>query len=338
MKNIYYLAVLCILNATSFAQVQSSCEVTSELEYYYKRDVADLAINRLFASNSPDTNQIEIPQVYLDSIWNGLSAIFNASSIPERDSIFDIYCIHNISYHTIMLLPHIYISVDTSVSWTSNWLNGEIVTGYTELDDFISNYDYNIFSTHPNYASVVIYSDTIINSYAISDSLTSFNGIETAGPIPMTIDANKIQYSVEGEYQYFTFTLAWGDCMSGCIYNHKWKFKVHYSNCTVEYLGLESNANNNFPNPINCNITSVSDIDINPDIISIYPNPSIDKISIKGERIQNIELLNGIGQFITSIRPNSNLTTINIEDLKPGLYFLKIDIDGQSINKRLIKK
>ena len=117
-----------------------------------------------------------------------------------------------------------------------------------------------------------------------------------------------------------------------------WGFKVHYSNCTVEYLGLESNANNNFPNPINCNITSVRDININPDIISIYPNPSIDKISIKGESIKNIELLNGIGQFITSITPNSNQTTINIEDLKPGLYFLKIDIDGKSINKRFIKK
>jgi hypothetical protein len=338
MKNIYYLAILCILNATSFAQVQSSCEVTSDLEYYYKRDAADLAINRLFTSNSPDTGQIIIPSVHQDSIWRGLAAIFNASTIPERDSVFDIYCIHNNSLWTKMLLPHIYIEVDTSVSWTNNWLNGEIVTGYSELDDFISTYHYSIFSTNPNYATVVIYSDSIINSFAVSDSLTSFTGIEAAEPIPMTIDANRIEYSVEGEYQYFTFTLAWGDCMAGCIYKHKWEFKVHYSNCTVEYLGLETNANNNFPNPINCNITSVSDININPDIISIYPNPSIDKISIKGESIQNIELLNGIGQFITSIRPNSNQTTINIEDLKPGLYFLKIDIDGQSINKRFIKK
>ncbi|MCD4791584.1 MAG: T9SS type A sorting domain-containing protein [Bacteroidales bacterium] len=338
MKTIIYLILLSMLNTTIFAQVQSNCEITSELEYYYKYDVADLTINRLFTYNSPDTNQIIIPQVHQDSVWRGLAAIFNASTIPERDSVFDIYCIHNISRLTKMLLPHIYIEVDTSISWTNNWLNGEIVTGYSELDDFIYTYNYSIFSTNPNYATLVIYSDTIINSFAISDSLTSFNGIEAAEPIPMTVDANRIEYSVEGEYQYFTFTLAWGDCMAGCIYKHKWEFKVHYSNCTVEYLGLETNANNNFPNPINCNITSVSDIDINPDIISIYPNPSIDKISIKGESIQNIELLNGIGQFITSIRPNSNQTTINIEDLKPGLYFLKIDIDGQSINKRFIKK
>lgn len=329
---------MCILFTTSFAQVQSNCETTSELEYYYKYDVADLAINRLFASNSPDTNQIKIPQVYLDSIWNGLSAIFNASSIPERDSIFDIYCIHNISCHTTMLLPHIYISVDTTVSWTNNWLSGEIVTGYTELDDFISNYDYNIFSTHPNYASVVIYSDSIINSYAISDSLISFNGIEAAGPYPTTINGNKLQYDVQGEYQYFTFTLSWGDCYAGCIYNHKWNFKVHYSNCIVEYLGLETNANNNLPNPINCNITSISNNEIISNAISIFPNPSKDKISIKGVGIQNIELLSGLGQFITSTKPNSNMTTLNIKDLKPGLYFLKIDVDGHSINKRFIKE
>jgi hypothetical protein len=338
VKNIYYLALLCILNTSIFAQVQSTCETTSALEYYYKYDVPDLAINRMFASNSPDTNQIAIPPVYLDSIWNGLSAIFNALSIPERDSIFDIYCIHNTSYHTKMLLPHIYVSVDTSVSWTSNWLDGEIVTGLTDLDGFISNYNYSIYSTNPNYATVVLYSDSIINPYAICDSLISFSGIDAAGPYPTTIDGNKIQYDVDGEYQYFTFTLSWGDCYAGCIHNHKWKFRVHFSNCTVEYLGLESNTNTNLPVPLNCNITSINNTEINPNAIAVFPNPSKGMIKIKGKEIENIKIINGFGQMLNSIKPYSNLTTINIQDLIPGIYLLKIEIKGRSIIKKIVKE
>jgi len=337
MRKIYSLAVMCILFTTGFAQVPSNCETPSELEYYYKYDVADLAINRLFEINSPDTNQIEIPQIYSDSIWNGLSAIFNAFSIPERDSVFDIYCIHNSSAYTTMFLPYIYISLDTTVSWTSYWLNAQLVTGYAELDDFISTYNYNIYSVNTNYASVVLFSDSLINSFAVCDSLLSFNGIDYADPYPMSIDGNKILYNAEGDYQYFTFVLSWGDCMAGCIYNHKWNFKVHYTNCTVEYLGLETNANSNLPDPVNCNITSVGKLENLSNIVSVFPNPSKDLITIKGEGLQNIRLINVLGKILRSKKPNFNQTTINIQDLDPGLYFLRIEVEGQSINKRIIK-
>ncbi len=338
MKTIISLILLSILTSSVYAQVQSSCEIDSNLEHYYKFDVADLTINRLFTISSPDTNEIEIPQAYQDSIWNGLAAIFNVESIPERDSVFDIFCVHDWSAFTNKLIPNIYIQLDTSVSWTSNWQNNEIVTGYTELDQFIATYNYSILSSGPNYTTVVLYSDLIINSYAISDSLVSFIGIETAGPIPMTIDNNRIYYSVDGEHQYYSFILAWGDCMSGCIYKHQWDFKVHYSSCTVEYLGLETNFNNNLPSPPNCNITAINDSFIETEIISIFPNPASDKISIKGENIQNIVLLNGLGQYISTINPNNNLTEINIQELMTGIYFLKIEIDGKLISKRFVKQ
>lgn len=337
LKNSLLLIASGIITAISFAQIQSDCKTRSELEYFYKKDVADLAINRLFAINSADTNKIEIPQIYMDSIWNGLSAIFNAFSIPERDSIFDIYCIHNYSHHTKMLLPQIYIVLDTSVHWTSNWLNGEIVTGYAELDEFISNYKYSIYSISPTYSSVALYSDSIINSFAVGDSLIAFVGIHSAEPYHTTVDGDKIQYFVEGNNQYFNFSLAWGDCMSGCIYNRTWNFKVHYSQCTVEYMGVDPNATENLPIPGYCNITSIKDHDHILNDISIFPNPTKDKVLVKGEGIQHIELLNTIGQSITSIKPESILSVINIIDLKPGLYFIKFDIDGQSIIRKFIK-
>jgi photosystem II stability/assembly factor-like uncharacterized protein len=72
--------------------------------------------------------------------------------------------------------------------------------------------------------------------------------------------------------------------------------------------------------------------------IYIFPNPSKDKISIKGESVQNIELLNSLGHCIASTKPNSQPTTFNIEHLKPGIYFLKIEIDGYVTYKKFIKE
>lgn len=338
MKSYLALTLLCTVITVSFTPAQDNCNKTTGLEYFYKYDVADLAINRLFATNSPDKNLIVIPQSHLDSIWYGLSAIYNAYAIPQRDSIFDIYCIHNISRHTTMLLPHIYIELDTSVTWTNQWLNGEIITGYTELDEFISAYEYQIYSTNPNYASVVLYSDIIINTIALSDSLITFNGIVVAVPYHVNTDGNRIQYYAEGDHQYFNFTLGWNDCLSGCLNKHKWKFNVSYLDGSVEYLGLESNASFNLPEPINCNITAILPNEMIPDEIHIYPNPSKDKISIKGEGIQKIELLNCLGQFILSAETNSILTTLDIKALKPGLYFLKVELKDRSKSKRFIKE
>ena len=329
---------MCHIASISLAQIQSNCELKPELKSHYNRDVADLTIKRLFATSSYDTSQINIPKAYQDSIWRGLAAIFNVTSIPERDSVFDIYCIHDVAAESNMLIPHIYLTVDTSFSWTENWFNGNIVTGYNELDDFLSAFNYYLLSSEPDYATVLLYSDSIINSFAVCDSLTTFDGIESAGPIPITIDADRIEYYAEGEFQYFNFIRAWGDCFAGCIYKHKWRFIVNYSNCTVEYLGLETNFDNNLPEPSNCNITTVNDLQITRYAVSVFPNPSDNRISVLGKGINNIKLINGLGQIVYSVKPENELTVININDLNPGIYFLTMKVNGQMINRKFIKK
>lgn len=345
MKTYSVLILICILKASVYSQVQSSCQKSAELEYYYKMDVADLAMRRMFETNSPDTSQIEIPQIHLDSIWNGLSAIYNMSEFPERDSVFDIFCIHNLSSFSSILWPAIYIEVDTSVNWTGNWINGEIVTGNTGLDNFISSYNYYILSSNPGYPHLVICSDSLINSYAVSDSLMSFSGIESAGPIPMTLDNNKIHYSIEGDYQYFTFTLAWGDCLAGCIYWQRWKFKVHYLDCTVELLELESNTSNNLPNPVNCNITAIDDKTADSNEIVIYPNPAGERVTIcipndLEDGVITLFDINGRRiiheKFPDSYRKGNNCIALDISNVPAGVYFMEIQSPGNRLIRKLL--
>ena len=338
MKTLMNLILLILVTTTAFAQVQSNCDRSWGLNEYYERDITDLALTRLFEIQSPDTNQIVIPEIYKDTIWSGLSAIYNAVSISQRDSIFDIYCIHNSPDYASPKYPAIYIIMDTTYDWTSNWQNGNITTGYDELDLFINSYNYYIQTSNINSDIVILNTEMALNPNAVSDSIENFNGIILAIPDNVTFNGNKIEYSKIQNFQFFDFTLAWGDCLSGCINKHKWKFKVNYLDCTVEYLGLESYVIAEFPNPTNCNITSIENNNINSkNIVLIYPNPTSDFLTIESESIIQVELWNDYSPILRNKYKKQDFIKLDIKALKPGIYFIKIKTEKELIIRKVIK-
>lgn len=137
MKIIITSLFFLIMTSSISAQTQSDCESSWGLNHYYKWDVAYLTFKRLYEIKSSDTNKIIIPQVHQDTVWNGLAAIYNAFAIYQRDSIFDIFCVHKSAEYGSPLYPAIKVELDTTFNWTSYWLNGEINSGYTALDSFM---------------------------------------------------------------------------------------------------------------------------------------------------------------------------------------------------------
>lgn len=338
MKTLVNVILFSLLTSVGFSQVQSSCEKSWGLENYYEREVAFFAFERMYETNSPDTNKIIIPQVYQDSIWRGLSAIYNAFSIEQRDSVFDIYCLHNTIRFGTPIYPAIIVELDTTFEWTNNWMNGEIITGYEDLDSFINEYNYSIEFVYENLNKVVINTDFILNPNPFMDSLIFFDGISIAFPSVVTSDGNKIEYSILGDEQFFDFTLAWGDCLSGCTTKHKWSFKVNYSTCVVEYLGLNTNNNGGFPNPANCNITAVEHLEENISQISIYPNPSSNFLNISCENIINIEISNGQRILEQKQFNKQKLVKLDLTNLKSGLYIIKVNTEKELFVRKFIKK
>ncbi|MCG8698538.1 MAG: T9SS type A sorting domain-containing protein, partial [Bacteroidales bacterium] len=76
---------------------------------------------------------------------------------------------------------------------------------------------------------------------------------------------------------------------------------------------------------------------INEQKISIYPNPSVDYIQIKTIPLNNdIFIYNITGQLISVEKATNN--TINISNLHPGLYYLKFNVNGQTVSKKIIKQ
>jgi hypothetical protein len=121
MKKLHLLIILIVCIQTTKAQIPSSCIAPPVLQTHYDADIKHLALKRIFNQNSPYKDSIKVPQNYQDTISQGLAAIFNLTSVIQRDSVFDNYCIHqDVSY---FVYHQIYVGVDPAYSWTQQWQN-----------------------------------------------------------------------------------------------------------------------------------------------------------------------------------------------------------------------
>jgi hypothetical protein len=78
------------------------------------------------------------------------------------------------------------------------------------------------------------------------------------------------------------------------------------------------------------------------DEISVSPNPATDKLKIVFKKPfaneKSILIYNLQGQIINDIKTNQSETEINIKDLNPGLYFIRVNNNGQNpVSVKFIK-
>lgn len=85
----------------------------------------------------------------------------------------------------------------------------------------------------------------------------------------------------------------------------------------------------------NVAFAGVSEESLQPQIV-VYPNPTTDLISVcaKYGSIQNIQLFSVVGKKIVE----STLSTIDMRDVNPGAYILKIYTDKGVVTQRIIKQ
>jgi hypothetical protein len=80
-------------------------------------------------------------------------------------------------------------------------------------------------------------------------------------------------------------------------------------------------------------ITGINELS-DPLNISVYPNPSSDKITILASQKSEIEILNIQGQIIGKITANENHKTIDVSGFSNGMYFVKIiTVEGIAVKK-----
>jgi hypothetical protein len=339
MKKIYIFILLSFCLAPTFAQVPSDCTIPQILSGVYERDIKNMVIRRMYENQHADTSLIAIPQNELDTVEEGLAAIFNATSIPQRDSIFNLYCVHD---NTTMMQVYngLLVQVDTSYAWTDAWQNLVSITGNPTVDSLLVNYDiiinqfYNF--SFGNYA--LLHTDSLWNTYALIDSLETIPGIIYAEPDAIIGGAGKIIFSRVGNARYYDFYFEFNDCFDGCDNYRDWKYKVN-PDCSVEYLGYEdwgAFGIQPLPAPLNCNVFVAVQEKNNEINFQISPNPANDMVIINWnnefKKKVDLVLYNIQGTEVKRVMNAGNKEIkIDISRLPAGTYVLNLYEKNQVI-------
>ncbi|GGG39721.1 hypothetical protein GCM10010976_09240 [Bizionia arctica] len=70
-----------------------------------------------------------------------------------------------------------------------------------------------------------------------------------------------------------------------------------------------------------------------------YPNPVINTLTVESkDNISNVSIYNIIGQQVKLVTPNNLKTTINMDELNNGVYFVTVTINGSQKTIKVIKR
>ena len=114
------------------------------------------------------------------------------------------------------------------------------------------------------------------------------------------------------------------------------KNSSNFTNAVELFYGKNMNFGNtvDFENPT----VTISDIDLSKSI-QIYPNPSSDQITISFDgqfaNSWEITLFDITGKAIQTIK---NEHIVSVSELPAGLYFVKINADGKTVTKKIVKQ
>jgi len=79
--------------------------------------------------------------------------------------------------------------------------------------------------------------------------------------------------------------------------------------------------------------------DLTASHLRIYPNPAHNQITISGNNITCITIVNTIGQTLITTQPTTSLSTLSLTTLPPGIYLVTVTAtSGQKSISKLIKQ
>jgi len=338
------LLFLLFANSTTGQIFTSNCDPSQELINNYTWDMKNLTLRRLWELNSPDTALVTIPQQWQDTIMSGLAAICNATIIPERDSVYNLYCVHDLVSTSLTITKETMVFVDTSYSWTDAWQNLVTLTGNPQIDTIVTRYDLEIteFNNFSFGSMALLATDSLWNVYALIDSIAVIPGVLWCEPNHLIGTAGRIVYDKIEDERYYTFWFQWNDCFDGCDNSHGWKFRV-FDDCSVEYLGFENWGVFEIlplPEPVNCNLFSGQPDKKPYPGIQFYPNPVDDQMMIVSKTVENyhVVLYNCYGKILSETEVYLS-AAIDFSDLPPGLYMISLkNFSGQEVIYKVVKK
>lgn len=242
--------------------VPSNCVAPDSIIDKYKEDATLLTLRRIYFNNDSHKDSVIIPENYIDTVLNAMIAVYNATSIPERDTVidvFDVSPIHDLGLHMFTL------SADSGLVWMNQLEVGNLNTGFTELDNIITNYNFTQYGYYDwpwwYHSSTFVTNDTY-NIKTIIEPLNLSPQVYYADPDFELFDGPDMLHIVHANRVELRYMHRWGDCMSGCMNQRTWVFNVYFD-CSVEFV---ESYNGPAPDASLSNINWAS--------LTVGPNPS----------------------------------------------------------------
>jgi len=110
-----------------------------------------------------------------------------------------------------------------------------------------------------------------------------------------------------------------------------------YTGSAVNGVTYSDNASSPYSVNSCFDYNGISDNFLNSKNISISPNPTKDKLTIKGKNFKRIEVYNLLGDNIIKFIPQQNSSEIDLSGFQVGVYFIKI-FDGEKVSVYKIVK
>ena len=116
----------------------------------------------------------------------------------------------------------------------------------------------------------------------------------------------------------------------GAIINNQYSVTISSTSCTAITFPI-----------VNCTVTGLVENNFGNNIFETYPNPVNDKLNIKfssnEKEITKLQIINCVGQVVKEIDLENDTSTININDLRNGIYVLNIKSKSSLyVSKRFI--
>jgi len=325
MRFIFPFFLLLLSTSAKSQIVSSSCAAPDSIINSYKEDATLLTLRRIYLNGDSHKDSVMIPESYIDTVLNAMIAVYNVTSIPERDTVievFDISPLYNLGLHTFTL------SADSGLAWMNQLKVGNLNTGFTELDNIITDYNFTQYGYYDWpwwYHSSTFVTNNTYNIKAIIDPLNAFPEVYGIGPDFNGFDGPDMLHIVHTDHVELRYMHRWGDCPAGCMYQRTWVFKVYFD-CSVEFVESYDG-----PAPD----ASLSEIDWNN--VTVGPNPSTGVITVRGiEGKYDYAVVDLLGKIIIS-NTNNGSKAIDVSSLPEGTYVFHLKMEGANLQRKIIK-
>ena len=189
--------------------------------------------------------------------------------------------------------------------------NGKTVT---KITDFTLAYEAQFLQTSASYS--------VISGTVAIDNTTGFSfNITGDTTISNTTNSN-------GSFSYY---IKKGQSIT--ITPHKAGYTFSPESRT--FNDIEANIEN-----INFTATPVKAVtDINEDIVSVFPNPAKDKLTVQcKQKAESIEIFDINGMLLIKQKMQSYNAIIDMNELSNGIYFLRVKTEAGIIERKIVKE